>query len=73
MIFISTPQTMLGRIPLLKCHLIEFSLDEIKALVSKYFEIDKVIGLKQGTIYFDNDEVGSCSYIMARGKNEINS
>jgi SAM-dependent methyltransferase len=65
-IYISTPQNLLGHIPLIGCHIHEFSLDNLKAEVSKFFVIEKVIGIKQGTIYFDNDEVGSNTFIVAR-------
>jgi 2-polyprenyl-3-methyl-5-hydroxy-6-metoxy-1,4-benzoquinol methylase len=69
-IFISTPQNIIGDVPVINCHIKEFSLDEIKTEVSRLFKIEKVIGLKQGTIYFDNDEVGSNTFIIAKKRKE---
>jgi len=37
---------------------------KLKKMVSKYFIIDKVIGLKQGTIYFNNDSIGTNTVII---------
>ena len=47
---LSTPQNSKGRIPLHIGHVKEYSLDEIVNLVSKKFKIERVIGIKAGTI-----------------------
>jgi len=36
--------------------------------LSKYFEIEKVIGIKQGVIYFENDPVGSNTFLICKKK-----
>ena len=58
-LILSTPQNAIGHIPVNPHHVLEYSLTGIKNLVSQYFIIDKVIGIKQGTIVFDNDSTGS--------------
>lgn len=65
-ILISTPQNIIGRIPITGAHIREFSLDEIKDIVGGIFTIDEIIGLKQGTIYNTGDEIGSNTFIVAR-------
>ena len=47
-------------------HLYEYSLEEIKNIVSKYFEIEKIIGLKAGKIYFEDDSIGANTMIFAK-------
>ena len=63
--FISTPQNVLGHIPSTPDHVREFSLSELLDVVSKYFKIEKVIGIKQGVIYFENDPLGSNTFLLA--------
>lgn len=64
--FISTPQNLLGHIPSTPDHLREFSLSGLLAVVSGYLEIEKVTGIKQGTIYFENDPVGSNTFLICK-------
>ena len=61
---ISTPQNAIGQIPVNPWHNKEYSLDEIKELVSRYFAIDKVIGIKQGTVFFEDDPVGTNTVLI---------
>lgn len=63
---LSTPQNSLGHIPSTPDHIYEFSLDEISAIVSEFFLIEKIIGIKQGVIFFDNDPVGANTFLVAR-------
>ncbi|MGH8262953.1 MAG: methyltransferase domain-containing protein, partial [Steroidobacteraceae bacterium] len=63
---LSTPQNRIGKIPLTPAHVREFSLDEFRSYCAQQFEVEKVIGLKAGTIYFDDDPVGSNSLIFLR-------
>lgn len=66
LLILSTPQNSLGHIPTTSDHVREFTLCEIKEVVSKYFLIEKIIGIKQGCIYIDDDPVGSNTMIVAR-------
>ena len=43
-----------------------YSLEEIKNIVSKYFKIEKVIGLKAGKIHFEDDPIGANTVIFAQ-------
>lgn len=63
---LSTPQNSLGHIPSTPDHIREFSLREISELIKDFFTIEKIIGIKQGCIYFDNDPVGSNTFVVAR-------
>ena len=63
---LSTPQNSLGHIPLTPAHLREFSLDALKACCGCHFTIEKIVGLKAGTIYFDDDPVGSNTMMFLR-------
>ena len=61
---LSTPQNAIGHIPVNPWHVVEYSLENLKKLVNKYFVVDKVIGLKQGPLYFDNDPVGTNTVLI---------
>jgi 2-polyprenyl-3-methyl-5-hydroxy-6-metoxy-1,4-benzoquinol methylase len=63
---LSTPQSGIGHIPLTPSHVHEFSLEELRSHAAEHFEVDKVIGLKAGTIYFEDDPVGTNSMIFLR-------
>lgn len=63
---LSTPQSSIGDIPLTPSHVHEFSLDELRSHAAEHFDVEKVIGLKAGTIYFDDDPVGTNSMIFLR-------
>ena len=64
-LILSTPQNSLGHIPAVPEHVMEYSLAEITEIVSKKFNINKIIGIKQGTIYFEDDPLGSNTFIVA--------
>jgi SAM-dependent methyltransferase len=66
MLCISTPQNRFGSIPTTPSHTVEFSYRELLDLVSASFEIVDFKGLKAGTIHFENDPIGSNSYVVAR-------
>ena len=58
-----------GHIPVNPWHIQEYSLEDLQKMVSKYFVVDKVIGLKQGTIYLDNDPVGTNTLLICHKSN----
>jgi SAM-dependent methyltransferase len=66
LLLLSTPQNSLGHIPTTSDHIREYSLSEIETVVDSYFEIEKIIGIKQGCVYFDGDPVGSNTFLVAR-------
>jgi len=61
---LSTPQNAIGHIPVNPWHIVEYSLENITNLVNQYFVIEKVIGIKQGTIFFDNDPIGTNTVLI---------
>jgi ubiquinone/menaquinone biosynthesis C-methylase UbiE len=63
---LSTPQNSLGHIPATSDHLREFSLEEIRAIVGELFLLETIIGIKQGSIFFTGDPVGSNTFIVAK-------
>ncbi len=65
-ICLSTPQNSLGHIPTTSDHLREFSLDEIRSLVTQFFILEQIIGIKQGAIYFSDDPVGGNTFLIAK-------
>jgi 2-polyprenyl-3-methyl-5-hydroxy-6-metoxy-1,4-benzoquinol methylase len=66
LLLMSTPQNSLGRIPMNPQHKIEYSLNEIINLVSSHFECEKVIGIKQGCVYFDGEVKGTNTFLTLR-------
>lgn len=67
-LILSTPQNSQGKIPINSCHIIEYSLKELITLVSEYFSIEKVIGIKAGTISSTDDPIGTNSILICRNK-----
>jgi 2-polyprenyl-3-methyl-5-hydroxy-6-metoxy-1,4-benzoquinol methylase len=63
---LSTPQNSFGAVPFNGNHFKEYSLKELKALVSKYFEIEHVIGFKAGRVYFEDDPIGTNTLMVLR-------
>ena len=61
--FFSTPQNCFGNFPMTYWHEKEFSREEVFEAVQKYFRIERFIGIKQGTIFQDEDPVGSNSFL----------
>jgi 2-polyprenyl-3-methyl-5-hydroxy-6-metoxy-1,4-benzoquinol methylase len=66
--FFSTPQNCFGEIPLTWWHEKEFSYEEIYDEISRYFHIDRFIGIKQGRIFFEGDPIGTNSFICVSPK-----
>ena len=65
-LILSTPQNSTTGQCINPVHLYEYSLEEIKNIVSKYFEIENIIGLKAGKIYFEDDPIGANTMIFAK-------
>lgn len=65
-LILSTPQNSCSSICVNPQHLYEYSLKELTELVSQYFTIEKVIGLKAGKIHFDDDPIGANTILFAR-------
>jgi 2-polyprenyl-3-methyl-5-hydroxy-6-metoxy-1,4-benzoquinol methylase len=72
LLIMSTPQSCLGKIPICSQHLREYSLEELIASVSCFFQIEHVDGIKAGTICFDGDPIGSNTFLVAR-KSELHN
>jgi len=63
---LSTPQNILGHLPLCSQHNIEFSKEQLNNLVSSRFKVEKFISIKQGRIILDDNNGGSNSVVIAR-------
>ena len=63
-LILSTPQNSLGHIPINAGHNHEYSLKEIRNITSKYFRIQKIIGIKQGCIIHEDDCKGSNTFMI---------
>jgi 2-polyprenyl-3-methyl-5-hydroxy-6-metoxy-1,4-benzoquinol methylase/spore coat polysaccharide biosynthesis protein SpsF (cytidylyltransferase family) len=63
---LSTPQNSLGHIPVNAMHLKEYRLGELKALCSLYFNVETVIGIKQGCIIIPGSPLGSNMMMVCR-------
>lgn len=63
---LSTPQNCIGHIPLTPAHIREFSLEQLRSDCVRHFDVEKIIGLKAGTVHFDDDPVGANSVIFLR-------
>ena len=66
LICISTPQNSLGHIPLTFHHEYEYGRRDLRAAIEKHFSIVNFFGIKQGCIFFKDDEVGNNSFVIAR-------
>lgn len=62
----STPQNRFGHIPLIPAHEHEFSLEELRLLVGRFFDIETIYGLKAGTIFLPGDPTGMNTVVVAR-------
>lgn len=67
-LILSTPQNSSTVACINPQHIYEYSLSEITNIVSKYFTIDSIIGLKAGRIHFDDDAIGANTVIFASNK-----
>ncbi|MCT7588133.1 class I SAM-dependent methyltransferase [Aliarcobacter butzleri] len=65
-LILSTPQNSTTGQCINPVHLYEYSLEEIKSIVSNYFQIETIIGLKAGRIYFEDDPIGANTMIFAK-------
>ena len=63
----STPQNRMGHIPLVAAHQHEYSLKEIVELCGRYFSVKRVIGIKAGRIFFEDDQFGSATVLVLEG------
>lgn len=70
-LILSTPQNSSSSQCVNPVHLYEYSLNEIRDIISEYFEIEKIIGLKAGKIYFEDDLIGSNTVIFAKNQIKI--
>ncbi|MBN2716797.1 MAG: class I SAM-dependent methyltransferase [Deltaproteobacteria bacterium] len=65
-IIMSTPQSSYPGKCVNPVHIYEFSLDEFKNMFTRHFDIQKLIGLKGGTIFFEDDPIGTNTMVFAR-------
>lgn len=65
-LLLSTPQNRNGNIPLNPFHNKEYSLKEIKKIISKYFQIVQIIGIKTGRLVIKDDPIGTNTFIIAK-------
>ena len=63
---LSTPQNSYNGMCINPEHIYEYSLEEVIKYVSNYFKIEKIIGLKAGRIYFEDDPIGANTVIFAQ-------
>jgi hypothetical protein len=56
----------MGNIPINPHHNIEFDLNTLLNISKKYFQIEKVIGIKQGTIIYENDPIGTNTFLVLK-------
>jgi ubiquinone/menaquinone biosynthesis C-methylase UbiE len=61
----STPQNALGNIAVIAQHVREYSIQEVRSLLTSYFEIDEIIGIKAGVVSFPDDPIGSNMIVLA--------
>jgi SAM-dependent methyltransferase len=69
-LILSTPQNAIGEVPINPHHNIEYDLNTLIELAKKYFEIIKIIGIKQGTIIFENDAIGTNTFLVLKKIND---
>ena len=69
-LILSTPQNAIGDVPINPHHNIEYDLNTLIQLAKNYFEIVKIIGIKQGTIIFENDPIGTNTFLVLKKINE---
>lgn len=65
-LIISTPQNIMGHIPITAVHMKEYRLDEFVDICSKYFEVKEIIGIKAGRIIIPGDPIGSNAVLVCR-------
>jgi len=65
-LILSTPQNSLGHIPVNAEHVREYSLSEILKLARAYFEVEQIIGIKQGCIIVPGDPKGTNTVLLCK-------
>lgn len=63
-LILSTPQNSLGHIPINAEHVREYSLAELEKLCSQHFNINHVIGIKQGRIILPDSPLGTNTVLV---------
>lgn len=66
LLVMSTPQNSIGHIPVNPQHEREFSFEEITGLVSRRFEIQKIIVIKQGRIISKAGNAGTNTFLVLK-------
>jgi 2-polyprenyl-3-methyl-5-hydroxy-6-metoxy-1,4-benzoquinol methylase len=69
-LILSTPQNAIGDIPINPFHHIEYDLNTLLTMAEKYFKIINVVGIKQGTIIFENDPIGTNTFLVLKKEDE---
>lgn len=63
---LSTPQNSLGHIPVNAMHIKEYAREELVELCNQYFNVEKIIGLKQGCIIIPGSPAGGNMMLVCR-------
>ena len=66
MLVLATPQNALGHIPINPEHNHEYSLEELRGLVGEFFEVQELIGIKQGRVILPGSPRGANTVLVAR-------
>jgi 2-polyprenyl-3-methyl-5-hydroxy-6-metoxy-1,4-benzoquinol methylase len=64
-LMLSTPQNRIGHIPVNAAHVHEYSVDELRAVVQPFAEVEEIIGIKAGRIVFAGDPIGANTFLTA--------
>jgi len=64
-LMLSTPQNRIGHIPVNAAHVHEYSVDELRAVVQSFAEVEEIIGIKAGRIVFPDDPIGANTFLTA--------
>ena len=59
-------QNSRGHVPINAEHNREYSLKELVDMVTKYFEITRITGIKQGCIVHEDEQVGRNTFMVLR-------
>lgn len=68
LLIVSTPQNSRGECPVNPHHLHEYSLNEFKQIFAGFFQVEKIIGIKQGTVVIKDDPYGTNMFAIFRKK-----
>jgi 2-polyprenyl-3-methyl-5-hydroxy-6-metoxy-1,4-benzoquinol methylase len=64
-LMLSTPQNRMGHIPVNAAHVHEYSVDELRAVVGPFAQVQEIIGIKAGRIVFPGDPIGANTFLLA--------